>query len=131
MRISTSTSAAVIALVGVALFSATPAIGESGRSQATADPSAAGSGRGKMIRDGSSAVPFDPNPVPNTGRPSTGATERDGLAWGDAALATGSALSVMLLASGAVILARRRGHPGAQPTVQAERPLISHGGTTT
>ena len=130
MRISTSTSATVIALVGVVLCSATPAMGESGRSQAAADPAAAGSGPGKMIRDGSNAVPFDPNPVPNIG-PSASATERGGLDWGDAALATGSALSVMLLASGVVVLARRRGHPGAQSTVQAERPLISHGGTTT
>ena len=116
MKISTSTRAIVIALVGVALVSAAPAMGNSGRTKAVPGASVVGSDDGKVIvrRDGSKAVPF----VPNVG-PSSSASEPEAFDWGDAAIGAGSALIVMLLASGVVVVARRRGHPGAQPTVPA------------
>ena len=106
MKISTSTPAIVIALVGVALFSAAPSMGASDR---THGASAVGSDHGKVIlhRDGSKAVPF----IANVG-PATSATERGGFDWGDAAIGAGGAWSVMLLASGVAVVARRRAHAG-------------------
>ena len=75
MKISTSTQAIVIALVGVALVSATPPRARTDHTEATPGVLATGSDDEKVIvrRDGSSAVPF----VPYVGE-SSSATERDG-----------------------------------------------------
>ena len=112
MKFPTSTPAMVIALVGAALFSAAPAAAGSDTAQGAS--AAGGDGDEVVIRDGSDAVPF----VANVG-PSSSASEPDAFDWGDAAIGAGGALSVMLLASGVVAFARRKGHPAAQPTVPA------------
>ena len=116
MKISRSTQAIVIALVGVALVSAAPATGDGGRTEATPGVPATGSDDEKVIvrRDGSSAVPF----VPYVGGSST-VTERDGFDWGDAAIGAGSAFSVLLLASAVLVMTRRRAQPGMRTTVGA------------
>jgi hypothetical protein len=117
MKISTSTAAIVIALVGVALVSAAPATGDGGGANAATPASAAAGGDDDKVivrRDGSKAVPF----VANLG-PSSGSTQPDGFDWGDAAISAGGAVSVMLVASGLIAVTRRRDHPEAQPTVAA------------
>ena len=67
---------------------------------------------GPLDRIGSTPEIFVPEVTP-----SSRATQADGFDWGDAAIGAGGAFVVMLLASGAVSLTRRRG--ATQPTVPA------------
>jgi hypothetical protein len=122
MRISTSMRATAIALVGLALVSAAPAMGADDRTQAAPAASpAGGDDGGVIIRRAGPLNRIDSTPVrlvPDL-RPSSSASGRDGFDWGDAVIGAGAAFGVLLLASGAIALTRRRGHHETQPTVPA------------
>lgn len=120
MTISKAMGATVVALVAVVLVTAAPAVGADPAPQATSGASAAGGDEGGIIirregpldRIGSTPEIFVPEVTP-----SSRTTQADGFDWGDAAIGAGGAFVVMLLASGAVSLTRRRG--ATQPTVPA------------
>ena len=120
MTISKAMEVTVVALVGVVLVTAAPAVGANPSPQGTPGASAAGGGEGRIIirregpldRIGSTPEIF----VPELASSSRG-TQADGFDWGDAAIGAGGAFVVMLLASGGVGLTRRRG--ATQPTVPA------------
>jgi hypothetical protein len=120
MTISKAVGATVFALVGVVLVTAAPAVGANPSPQGTPGASAADGDEGRIIirREGPLDRVEPPAElfVPEVA-PSSSGTQADGFDWGDAAIGAGGAFVVMLLASGAVGLTRRRG--AAQPTVPA------------
>jgi hypothetical protein len=108
---STTRRAKLTALaVAGSLLAAAPAAAEPNDGGAT---KARDNGQIVLRRDGSKAVPF----VPYT-RTSATAPRPDGFDWGDAAIGAGVA-SVMLVASGTVVLTRRRRQASIQPTIPA------------
>jgi hypothetical protein len=116
MKISTLTRIIVSTSAAASLALAAPAIGNVGQTQRASHATGEAQHQGKVVlrRDGSKAVPF----VPYTEAP-VSSTETNGFDWGDAAIGAGSAFGAVLLASGVVVLTRRRRHAGAQPTVPA------------
>jgi hypothetical protein len=116
MRISTLTRIIVSTSVAATLALAAPAVGDPGQTQRASQVTGQAQHHGKVVlrRDGSKAAPF----VPNTGA-SVGSTEPNGFDWADAAVGAGSAFGVVLIASGVLMLTRRRHHADAQPTVPA------------
>jgi hypothetical protein len=116
MRISTLTRMIVLTSTAATLALAASAIGDGGQTQRGSHITGQAQHQGKVVlrRDGSKAEPF----VPNAGAPAS-STEPNGFDWGDAAIGAGSAFFVVLLASGVLVLTRRRRRAGAQPTVPA------------
>ena len=142
MRTSNVSLTTVAILVGAAIASVVPAAAQSG------DPSAARDHTGSPVdsahhdqvvlrRDGESAVPFDPvigagnepvlrrdgsTAVPFAAEAGPQAASADeGFDWGDAIIGAGSAYALILLASGALVLVRRR-RPRVQPSIRHGDP---------
>ena len=128
MRTSKFTKAIVSILVGAAIVPVAPAAAQNaGPAQ---DPAAAATERthGDQIvlrRDGDRATPFDPvvgapllrrngsvaEPfLTQVGPPAT-VPAADGFDWGDAAIGAAGAYALILLATGAMVLIRRRRPP--------------------
>jgi hypothetical protein len=124
MRISRSMRAAGIALVtGVALVATAPTVGaspaDSGATSASPTSASSGGGDNSPIiirREGPlGSIESTPAPVVPDLSSSSGAGASDGFDWGDAAIGAGAALSLVLLASGALLVTRRRGQAETQP----------------
>ena len=117
MRISTSVRATAIAVIGVVLIWAAPALGDGPPTHAQPSASAGGGDDGRIIirRQGPlGSIESTPAAVlPSLSTSSAGAP--DGFDWGDAAVGAGAALGVMALAAGAFALTARRGNRGTVP----------------
>jgi len=129
MRTSTFTKATVSILVGAAIVSVAPAAAQNGGAPGPDSAStAAARTQGDQItlrRDGDRAVPFDPvvgapilrrngsiaEPFLAQVGPPAAPPAVDGFDWGDAAVGAVGAYVLILLASGAVVLIRRRRPP--------------------
>ena len=128
MRTSTFTKATVSILVGAAIVSVAPAAAQNGGAPGPDSAAASERAHGDQIalrRDGDRAVPFDPvvgapllrrngsiaEPfLTQVGPPAT-VPAADGFDWGDAAIGAAGAYLLVLLASGAVVLIKRRRPP--------------------
>ena len=129
MRTSNFTKAIVLILVGAAIVPVAPAAAQNAGPPAH-DPTAAAAERtqGDQIvlrRDGDRAIPFDPvvgasvlrrdgsvaEPFLTQVGPPAALPAADGFDWGDAAIGAAGAYALILLASGAVVLIRRRRPP--------------------
>lgn len=86
-----------------------------GESAVPFDPVIGAGSEPVLRRDGSTAVPFAAEAGPQT------ASADEGFDWGDAIIGAGSAYGVILLASGALVLIRRR-RPRVQPGVRHGDP---------
>jgi hypothetical protein len=122
MKASTRTRTGFAALAfTAALVAAVPTAGYAQREPGTPAAAAKASHPGPIVlrRDGSKAVPFvrSASPSPSVAVPSAAAP--DGFDWGDAAIGAAGAMVVALLASGALVLTKRRRHAGVRPTVAA------------